>query len=92
MKIKPWILCLPIVIVLALVLVAQGMVKSGEEALGSRSYKDYEKPGVCGTSCHTDIYQQWTQAMRAEQAKRLESAFELERQAIAEIEKALASL
>jgi len=36
--------------------------------------------------------QQWTQAMRAEQAKRLESAFELERQAIAEIEKALASL
>ncbi len=66
MKIKPWILCLPIVIVLALVLVAQGMVKSGEEALGSRSYKDYEKPGVCGISCHTDIYQQWTQAMMSQ--------------------------
>ena len=35
--------------------------------------------------------QQWTQAMRTEQARRLEAAVELERQAIAEIEKALAA-
>ena len=36
--------------------------------------------------------ERWTQAMRDEQARRLEAALELERQAIAEIEKALATL
>jgi hypothetical protein len=66
MKIKPWLLWLSILAGLGLLLVAQGMVKSGDKALGSRSYKDYEKPGVCGTSCHIDIYQQWTQAMMSQ--------------------------
>jgi len=40
--------------------------KAGDEALGSRKYADYEKPEVCGTSCHTDFYQQWKQAMMSQ--------------------------
>ncbi|MBN1894496.1 hypothetical protein JW906_08370, partial [bacterium] len=38
---------------------------SGEKALGSRKYKDFERPEAC-KSCHTDIYQQWTQAMMSQ--------------------------
>ena len=41
-------------------------VKVGAEALGTRSYDDYEKPEFCGTSCHTDFYQQWKQAMMSQ--------------------------
>lgn len=48
------------------ILMAKGEIKAGEEALGTRKYKDYEKPGVCGTSCHVDIYQQWTQSMMSQ--------------------------
>ena len=40
--------------------------KAGAEALGSQSYDKYEKPEFCGTSCHTDIYQQWKQAMMSQ--------------------------
>jgi len=40
--------------------------KAGDEALGSRKYADYETPGFCGTSCHVDFYQQWTQAMMSQ--------------------------
>ncbi|MFO7841188.1 MAG: multiheme c-type cytochrome [Fidelibacterota bacterium] len=35
---------------------------SGEEALGSQDYENFEKPDAC-KSCHTRIYQQWSQAM-----------------------------
>jgi len=38
---------------------------AGEEALGSKKYNQYEKPETC-KSCHTDIYQQWTQAMMSQ--------------------------
>ncbi len=38
---------------------------AGEEALGSRSYDDYENPKAC-YSCHVDIYMQWTQAMMSQ--------------------------
>ena len=38
---------------------------AGEEALGSKKYDQYEKPQACA-SCHTDIYQQWTQAMMSQ--------------------------
>lgn len=34
--------------------------------LGSMSYDDFEKPAYCGTSCHTDFYQQWQQAMMSQ--------------------------
>jgi Cytochrome c554 and c-prime/NapC/NirT cytochrome c family, N-terminal region len=41
-------------------------IKVGGDALGTRSYDDYEKPEFCGTSCHTDFYQQWKQAMMSQ--------------------------
>ncbi len=40
--------------------------KADDAALGSRKYSDYSPPKLCGTSCHTDIYQQWTQAMMSQ--------------------------
>lgn len=39
---------------------------AGDAALGTRSYKDYETPQSCGTSCHVDLYRQWEQAMMAQ--------------------------
>ena len=54
------------IVVLGLMLIAQMPVKVGDEALGTRKYKDFEKPGKCGTSCHVDIYQQWTQSMMSQ--------------------------
>jgi hypothetical protein len=41
-------------------------IKVSDDALGTRKYKDFEKPTLCGTACHVDIYQQWTQAMMSQ--------------------------
>ncbi len=41
-------------------------VKSGGESLGTRTYDDYKTPQFCGTSCHTDFFQQWKQAMMSQ--------------------------
>ena len=40
-------------------------IPTGDEALGTKTYDQFEKPEVC-KSCHTDIYQQWTQAMMSQ--------------------------
>lgn len=42
------------------------MASSGDKALGTRSYDDYDTPDYCGTSCHLDIYRQWQQAMMSQ--------------------------
>ena len=55
-----------IVILFFVIAVGQEVVKVGDEALGTRKYDDFQKPTVCGTSCHVDIYQQWTQAMMSQ--------------------------
>jgi len=47
-------------------LAAQALIKSGDEALGTRKYSDYQTPQFCGTSCHSDIFQQWKQAMMSQ--------------------------
>jgi hypothetical protein len=47
-------------------LAAQSLVKVGDAALGTRKYEDFQPPKFCGTSCHTDFYQQWTQAMMSQ--------------------------
>lgn len=47
-------------------LVSAQVIKAGDEALGTRKYADYEKPEVCGASCHVDFYQQWKQAMMSQ--------------------------
>lgn len=37
----------------------------GEEAKGTRSYSDYERPQSC-RQCHTEIYAQWANSMMAQ--------------------------
>jgi hypothetical protein len=54
------------VVVLLAGLAAQALVKSGEAALATRKYSEYQTPQFCGTSCHGDIYQQWRQAMMSQ--------------------------
>jgi len=39
---------------------------TGGDAMGTRSYDDYDTPDYCGTSCHTDFYRQWQQAMMSQ--------------------------
>ncbi len=55
-----------LVLVLVLGVAADILIKVSDEAWKTRTYNDYEKPTVCGTSCHVDIYQQWTQAMMSQ--------------------------
>jgi len=45
---------------------AAAQAKSGEHALGTRSYDEYDTPQFCGTSCHIDLYRQWTQSMMSQ--------------------------
>lgn len=37
----------------------------GDHAKGTKRYDQYEKPETC-RSCHTDIYEQWTQSMMSQ--------------------------
>ncbi len=37
----------------------------GDDALGTRSYDDYERPITC-RQCHVDIYEQWAQSMMSQ--------------------------
>lgn len=40
--------------------------KAASESLGTMKYGQFEKPYYCGSSCHKDFYQQWTQAMMSQ--------------------------
>jgi hypothetical protein len=40
--------------------------KAGDDALGTRKYEEFKRPEYCGTACHKDFYQQWTQAMMSQ--------------------------
>jgi hypothetical protein len=65
---KSLVIILSVFCVLVFLLAAQAPLtqKAGDEALKSRRYEDYQTPKFCGTSCHTDFYQQWTQAMMSQ--------------------------
>jgi len=39
---------------------------NGQSKMGSFKYDDFKKPEYCGSSCHTDFYQQWKQAMMSQ--------------------------
>ena len=39
---------------------------AGSAAKGTLKYDDFQKPKVCGASCHIDIYRQWEQAMMSQ--------------------------
>ena len=45
---------------------AEQTVKVGDDALGIHKYDDFQRPTLCGASCHLDIYQQWRQAMMSQ--------------------------
>ena len=38
---------------------------AGDEALGMKKYEQYETPKIC-SACHTEFYEQWTQAMMSQ--------------------------
>lgn len=54
-----------ICVFLALVPLSAGMKIGGDEALGKFRYSDFERPTTC-RQCHTDIYEQWKQAMMSQ--------------------------
>ncbi len=37
-----------------------------QTGLGTSKYDDFKTPQYCGSSCHTDFYQQWRQAMMSQ--------------------------
>lgn len=41
-------------------------VVNSQTAMGSLKYDDFKTPEYCGSSCHTDFYQQWKQAMMSQ--------------------------
>jgi len=47
-------------------LYSQQAAKAGDAALGTRKYDDFQTPRFCGTSCHTDFFEQWKQAMMSQ--------------------------
>ena len=58
--------CLVLLLIWFGTAIAEQVFKVGDEALGTHKYDDFQKPGLCGTSCHVDIYQQWSQAMMSQ--------------------------
>ncbi len=40
--------------------------KTGDQALGTIKYEKFQTPQLCGSACHTDLYQQWSQAMMSQ--------------------------
>jgi len=63
---KIFTVCFGLLLILIGTAIADQVIKVGDEALGTRKYKDFQKPALCGTSCHVDIYQQWKQAMMSQ--------------------------
>ncbi len=54
-----------ILISLLLIPAVVAAVTVGDDAHGTRSYDDFEKPEVCA-ACHDNIYQQWRQSMMSQ--------------------------
>lgn len=64
---KVWITAIAVLSVLFFIkATADQLAKAGDEALKSRKYDDFQKPTLCGSACHIDIYQQWSQAMMSQ--------------------------
>ena len=59
-----------ILILLALIgysfTVGNAQIKTGDQALGTIKYEKFQTPQLCGSACHTDFYQQWSQAMMSQ--------------------------
>jgi len=55
-----------LLLTLCLIGIAFAQKKVSDDAVGTQKYEYFEKPEVCGTSCHVDFYQQWKQAMMSQ--------------------------
>jgi hypothetical protein len=66
MKKPPFAFAIIFMAVLFLGLTISQAQKAGDQALGTRKYEDFQTPKFCGTSCHTDIFQQWVQTMMSQ--------------------------
>jgi hypothetical protein len=66
MKKPPFAFAIIFIAVLFLGLTISRAQKAGDQALGTRKYEDFQTPKFCGTSCHTDIFQQWVQTMMSQ--------------------------
>lgn len=62
---KTWTITVMLIGLIPLTAAGQAK-KAGDEALGTRTYDQFEKPKACGTSCHVDFYRQWEQSMMAQ--------------------------
>jgi nitrate/TMAO reductase-like tetraheme cytochrome c subunit len=63
---RPFIVFLVLHLFLTATILFSQNKKVGDEALGTKKYSDFEKPQVCGTSCHIDFYRQWEQSMMSQ--------------------------
>lgn len=50
----------------SLVIFAFSNLINAQSVLGYFKYDDFKTPEYCGTSCHTDFYQQWKQSMMSQ--------------------------
>jgi hypothetical protein len=58
-------MCLASIVVLAGAFAGSSL--AAEDAkLGATPYDSYDRPDFCGTSCHTDFYRQWQEAMMSQ--------------------------
>jgi nitrate/TMAO reductase-like tetraheme cytochrome c subunit len=64
MKVFGWIVAAALLIPLAAV-AQESDLPAGDEALGTKTYDQYEMPKTCG-ACHTDFFRQWEQAMMSQ--------------------------
>ncbi len=54
------------IVVFLLVVFTLNTTTQSQTALGTLKYEDFNKPEYCGSSCHTDFYMQWKQAMMSQ--------------------------
>lgn len=65
-KTKILVAAIPALMMLAAAFTAPQAAKPGSESLGTRKYDDFQTPKFCGASCHTNFYQQWSQAVMSQ--------------------------
>ena len=48
------------------VLLIGALALAEDPRIGTQEYEAWDRPSYCGTSCHTDFYRQWQQAMMSQ--------------------------
>lgn len=55
-----------VLLIIPIILLFSATITPCQSTLGSFKYDDFKKPEFCGSSCHTDFYQQWKQSMMSQ--------------------------